>query len=61
MLSNSLPTDKLENWCHERLAGALLKYEAELGGFHGNHMSWNQPCQQPPTSIVTLFSVEILT
>ena len=32
-------------------------YEAQQGGFHGDPVSGNQPCQQPTTSnrVLTLF------
>ena len=46
----SLPIDELGNWCQERLIAALRKYVAQQGGFHGDPVSGNQPCQQPPTS-----------
>jgi len=29
---NSLPINELGNWCHQRLVGALLKYQAQQGG-----------------------------
>ena len=52
--SNSSPIDELGNWCQQRLVGAQCKYEAQQGGFHGDSVSGNQPCQRPPTSTVTL-------
>jgi len=50
---DSSPMDEVGNRCHERLVGALHRYEAKQGGFHGDPVSRNQPCQQPPTSTVT--------
>lgn len=35
--------DEPGNWCHERLAWALCKYEAQQGRFHGDPVSGNQP------------------
>jgi len=34
--------------------GALRKYGAQQGGFHGDPVSWKQPCQRPPTVTVIL-------
>ena len=29
---HTLPTDELGDWCHQRLVGALCKYQAQRGG-----------------------------
>ena len=53
----SLPKAELGNWCQQRLIGAQRKFVAQQGGFHGDPVSGNQPCQQPTTSnrVLTLF------
>ena len=51
---NSSPIDEPGNRCQESLVEAPCKYEAPQGGFHGDPVSRNQPCQQAPTSTVTL-------
>ena len=47
---NSSPIDELWNWCQERLVEAPRKHEVLQGGFHGDPVSRNQPCQRPPGS-----------
>ena len=45
----SLGTGAKKGW-----VGAPRKYETEKGGFHGDSVSRNQPCQRLPTSTFTL-------
>ena len=45
----SLGTGAKKGW-----SGTRCKYDAQQGGFHGDPVSGNQPCLQPPTGTVTL-------
>ena len=38
--------------------GAPHKQETQQEGFHGDPLSWSQPCQRPSTSAVTLKDLE---
>ena len=40
------------------VGGGPVKIPGISGRFHGNPLSGNQPCQRPPTSIVTLKTLE---
>ena len=51
----SLGTGAKKGWW-----GVLHKYEAQQGGFHGDPVSRNQPCQRPPTSMMMIIMIMMI-